>query len=85
MNILQRIKQIEEHFEKLTNGEFEENMVKAGVEHIKPSGLSDMKMITEDEIEEEINKYKYIYKNVEINKGTEMNNFFLGTFIYEVA
>lgn len=55
MNIEERLKQITEHFKNLSPEEFENNLIKSGVQEIK---VSSMKIITKDELEKEMS-YTY--------------------------
>ncbi len=50
MTLDERIQQINEHFKNLTVEEFENNLIECGIEVIKPSSLSGMRIANFDEL-----------------------------------
>ncbi|MGX9806133.1 hypothetical protein ACV3PA_02740 [Exiguobacterium acetylicum] len=45
MDLSKKLREIEQHFEKITNEEFERNLLKAGFDEIEHSSSSHMQML----------------------------------------
>ena len=56
--VLKRLQELEEHFNTISNEEFEENLISAGYGEIKSSEESYMELLSEDMLESTI-----VYKN----------------------
>lgn len=50
MDTEKRLKKISDHFKNISIEQLEENLVKAGINEIRPANESGYKMVTEDEI-----------------------------------
>lgn len=50
MNIYEKLKEIKEHFANLSIQEYESNLIESGIETVQTSSLSDMTMISEEEL-----------------------------------
>lgn len=51
MDIAKKLREIEEHFSNISADELEKNLIKAGLGRIQPSSKSNMRMITDEELQ----------------------------------
>lgn len=51
MDIIKKLREIDEHFNQITDEELEQNLIKAGINEIKSNEDSGMIMVTEKEWE----------------------------------
>lgn len=67
MYITKKLKEIEEHFNSVSKEKLEKNLIKAGSGVIQSSSSSNMKMLTEEELED----VKYTYSKSQNNYNFE--------------
>lgn len=59
MDLMRKLKEIDEHFSQITDEELERNLIKAGMNEIRPSEKSGMVMVTEEIFKTEDITYVY--------------------------
>lgn len=59
MDIMKKLQEIEEHFNQITDEELEQNLIKAGINEIKPSKDSGMIMVTDEDLQKNISTIVY--------------------------
>lgn len=85
MDLIKKLQEIKEHFNNISDEDFEKNLINAGYGEIKPSSKSNMELLSEEILEKEITTYMYTTGKTNYNFKNDKNYYNSMDNFYEVA
>ncbi|MGD6874237.1 hypothetical protein ACQCU1_18910 [Sutcliffiella horikoshii] len=67
MDLFKQLREIEEHFNNISKEELHQNLIESGLGEIEPVAYSEMKLISNAELQKYINKNNFIYAKKSYN------------------